>query len=146
MGAGQRSVAWPNRMVLPNLGAAGTFGGGRELYGLICGYARHAPQITIKRLNTIYGRLVFFRNLCAHDERCYCAHANERLNESVFQLVNDLSYLLDQESYIVFRHQFYELLWRMAIALPDQYCQMFKAIGVTDQNAIDNIVGRFPMQ
>lgn len=103
-------------------------------------------KITIKRLNTIYSRLVFFRNLCAHDERCYCAHANERFNESVFQAVNDLSYLLDQESYIAFRHQFYELLRRMAIALPDQYCQMFKAIGVTDQSAIDNIVSRLPMQ
>lgn len=56
--------------------------------------------ITIKRLDSIFNRLVFYRNLCAHDERCYCARYDGRANENVYQAIGDLGYLLDKDDYL----------------------------------------------
>ncbi len=57
-------------------------------------------RITIKRLDGIFNRLVFYRNLCAHDERCYCARYDGRANENVYQAIGDLGYLLDKDDYL----------------------------------------------
>ena len=57
-------------------------------------------RITIKRLDSIFNRLVFYRNLCAHDERCYCARYDGRANENVYQAIGDLGYLLDKDDYL----------------------------------------------
>lgn len=57
-------------------------------------------RVTVKRLDRILNRLVFYRNLCAHDERCYCARCDGRSNENVYQAIEDLGYLLDKDDYL----------------------------------------------
>ncbi|PWG66204.1 Abi family protein [Bifidobacterium callitrichidarum] len=90
--------------------------------------------ITIKQLDRIFNRLVFFRNLCAHDERCYCAHYDNRLNESVFQTVCDLAYLMDKESYGTFFQKFFSLIDGITETIPRQAQSIITAIGIHDRS------------
>ena len=69
-------------------------------------------RITIKRLDSIFNRLVFYRNLCAHDERCYCARYDGRANENVYQAIGDLGYLLDKDDYLELFGRFSALVAR----------------------------------
>lgn len=92
--------------------------------------------ITIKQLDRIFNRLVFFRNLCAHDERCYCAHYDNRLNESLFQVIHDLQYLLDKSSYIEFAKRITALLDSIMSAIPQQSKSICKAMGIRNQNQL----------
>ncbi|NEG90641.1 Abi family protein [Bifidobacterium aerophilum] len=92
--------------------------------------------ITVKHLDRIFNRLVFFRNLCAHDERCYCAHYDHRLNESVFQVINDLHYLLDKSSYIEFLKRISALLDNIMSTIPQQSKSICKAMGIQNRNQL----------
>lgn len=74
--------------------------------------------ITIKRLDSIFNRLVFYRNLCAHDERCYCARYDGRANENVYQAIGDLGYLLDKDDYLELFGRFSALVARATSAMP----------------------------
>lgn len=75
-------------------------------------------RITIKRLDSIFNRLVFYRNLCAHDERCYCARYDGRANENVYQAIGDLGYLLDKDDYLELFGRFSALVARATFAMP----------------------------
>ena len=75
-------------------------------------------RITIKRLDSIFNRLVFYRNLCAHDERCYCARYDGRANENVYQAIGDLGYLLDKDDYLELFGRFSALVARATSAMP----------------------------
>lgn len=75
-------------------------------------------RITIKRLDSIFSRLVFYRNLCAHDERCYCVRYDGRANENVYQAIGDLGYLLDKDDYLELFGRFSALVARSTFAMP----------------------------
>ena len=75
-------------------------------------------RITIKRLDSIFSRLVFYRNLCAHDERCYCVRYDGRANENVYQAIGDLGYLLDKDDYLELFGRFSALVARATSAMP----------------------------
>lgn len=75
-------------------------------------------RITIKRLDSIFNRLVFYRNLCAHDERCYCVRYDGRANENVYQAIGDLGYLLDKDDYLELFGRFSALVARATFAMP----------------------------
>ena len=77
-------------------------------------------RITIKRLDSIFNRLVFYRNLCAHDERCYCARYDGRANENVYQAIGDLGYLLDKDDYLELFGRFSALVARATSAMPSR--------------------------
>lgn len=53
---------------------------------------RHKTEIDAQRIDKIYRRMKDFRNICAHDERLYCAHPHDS-NNTVFQLVKDLRFV-----------------------------------------------------
>ena len=87
-------------------------------------------RITIKRLDSIFNRLVFYRNLCAHDERCYCARYDGRANENVYQAIGDLGYLLDKDNYLELFGRFSALVARATSAMPSRRQAILSAMGV----------------
>lgn len=94
-------------------------------------------RITVKRLDRIFNRLVFYRNLCAHDERCYCARYDGRANENVYQAIGDLGYLLDKDDYLELFQRFSTLVARMTSAIPARSQAILSAMGVCEQELDD---------
>ena len=135
MGAGQRSFFRPDGMVLPSPVPGRPIGGRRKFHRFVCG---HAPRrITIKRLDSIFNRLVFYRNLCAHDERCYCALYDGRANENVYQAIGDLGYLLDKDDYLELFGRFSALVARATSAMPSRRQAILSAMGVRERELAD---------
>lgn len=79
---------------------------------------RHGEEITSIQLDKIYRRIKDFRNICAHDERLYCAHPHDR-NITVFQLVKDLRLVTDKKRYLEFLQQLESLLVNLEKDIPD---------------------------
>lgn len=75
-------------------------------------------EITSIQLDKIYRRIKDFRNICAHDERLYCAHPHDR-NITVFQLVKDLRLVTDKKRYLEFLQQLESLLVNLEKDIPD---------------------------
>lgn len=75
-------------------------------------------EITSIHLDKIYRRIKDFRNICAHDERLYCAHPHDR-NITVFQLVKDLRLVTDKKRYLEFLQQLESLLVNLEKDIPD---------------------------
>ena len=94
-------------------------------------------RITIKRLDSIFNRLVFYRNLCAHDERCYCARYDGRANENVYQAIGDLGYLLDKDDYLELFGRFSALVARATSAMPSRRQAILSAMGVRERELAD---------
>ena len=94
-------------------------------------------RITIKRLDSIFNRLVFYRNLCAHDERCYCALYDGRANENVYQAIGDLGYLLDKDDYLELFGRFSALVARATSAMPSRRQVILSAMGVRERELAD---------
>ena len=94
-------------------------------------------RITIKRLDSIFNRLVFYRNLCAHDERCYCARYDGRANENVYQAIGDLGYLLDKDDYLELFGRFSALVARATSAMPSRRQSILSAMGVRERELAD---------
>lgn len=94
-------------------------------------------RITIKRLDSIFNRLVFYRNLCAHDERCYCALYDGRANENVYQAIGDLGYLLDKDDYLELFGRFSALVARATSAMPSRRQAILSAMGVRERELAD---------
>ena len=96
-------------------------------------------RITIKRLNGILNRLVFYRNLCAHDERCYCARYDGRANENVYQAIGDLGYLLDKYDYLELFRRFFTSVARVTSAMPSRSQAILSAMGVCERELADRV-------
>ena len=94
-------------------------------------------RITIKWLDSIFNRLVFYRNLCAHDERCYCARYDGRANENVYQAIGDLGYLLDKDDYLELFGRFSALVARATSAMPSRRQAILSAMGVRERELAD---------
>lgn len=89
-------------------------------------------RITTRRLERIYTRLTYFRNICAHDERLYCSHRDGRTNESVYQAMQDLGYVMDSDRYALFLIETAGLLHELHKRLPDQYEGICRLMGMND--------------
>lgn len=82
------------------------------------GGAQRSRRLTARTLDGMFNRPVFFRNLCAHDERCYNAHVDNRMNESVAHAFQDLSYLLAASDYAPIRQSLESLIAQLHRDLP----------------------------
>ncbi|MBT1166843.1 Abi family protein [Bifidobacterium simiarum] len=89
-------------------------------------------RITTVRLEKIYMRLAYFRNICAHDERLYCSHRDGRINESVYQAIQDLGYVMDSNKYSLLLIEVGKLLHRLRRQLPNQYADVCRFAGIDD--------------
>lgn len=97
---------------------------------------KHEYNIKTDRLQRVLNRLVFFRNICAHDERLFCAKYNGRENESVFAAINDLRFFLDRDDYIAFYRRFLLLLSGIKHKLPDQWEQLHRRMGIRREDEL----------
>lgn len=91
--------------------------------------ARRSRKLTARTLDNMFNRLVFFRNLCAHDERCYNAHFDNRLNESVAHAFQDLAYLLDPTDYQQIRIHLDDLVSELHRDLPLHAREALRQVG-----------------
>lgn len=90
---------------------------------------RKPVDITSRRLDTVYRRIKDYRNICAHDERLYCAHPHD-LNATVFQLIRDLRFVIDKKRYLEFLQRFDSLLAGLHDAIPAQMDDVCGQIGL----------------
>ena len=97
---------------------------------------QHEYNIKTDRLQRILNRLVFFRNICAHDERLFCAKYDNRVNESVFAAINDLRFFLDKDDYIAFYKRFLQLLRGIKHKLPDQWERLHQSMGIRHEDEL----------
>ncbi|MGO5433346.1 Abi family protein [Bifidobacterium thermophilum] len=93
------------------------------------GGARRSRRLTARTLDSMFNRLVFFRNLCAHDERCYNAHFDNRMNESVAHAFQDLAYLLDPDDYWLIRKRLDDLVSGLHRDLPLHAQEALRQVG-----------------
>ena len=91
------------------------------------------PEKTInaKKLDTIYQRMRQFRNICAHDERLYCAHPHDR-NASVWQLIQDFMFVVDKKRYQEFLQRVNSLVRDLRKDLSGYWDVVVREMGFTD--------------
>lgn len=90
---------------------------------------RHKTEIDAQRIDKIYRRMKDFRNICAHDERLYCAHPHDS-NNTVFQLVKDLRFVIDKKRYLEFLQQFNSLLMHLGEDIPAYVDSVYREMGL----------------
>ncbi len=90
---------------------------------------RKPMTITSAKLDAIYSRIKNFRNICAHDERLYCARPFG-LNNSLFQLIQDLQLVLTKKDHREFLQQIESLMLYITKKLPNIAPQVFESMGV----------------
>ena len=90
---------------------------------------RKPMRITSAKLDSIYSRIKNFRNICAHDERLYCARPFG-LNNSLFQLMQDLQLVLTKKDHREFLQQIESLMLYIMRKLPTIATQVFESMGV----------------
>ncbi|PAU67187.1 Abi family protein [Bifidobacterium criceti] len=90
---------------------------------------RKPMAITSAKLDSIYSRIKNFRNICAHDERLYCARPFG-LNNSLFQLMRDLQLVLTKKDHREFLQQVESLMLYIMKRLPGIAPQVFDSMGV----------------
>lgn len=118
MSAGQRSFFRPDGMVLPSPVPGRPIGGRRKFHRFVCGHARRAATHHHQAVGQHLQQTGVHRNLCAHDERCYCVRYDGRANENVYQAIGDLGYLLDKDDYLELFGRFSALVARATSAMP----------------------------
>ena len=89
----------------------------RSFTALYADSHKHEIEITSQRLDKNYRRIKDYRNICAHDERLYCAHPHDS-NITVFQLAKDLQFVTDKQRYLEFLQGFDSLLMQLREDIP----------------------------
>ena len=79
--------------------------------------------------DTVYKPFKNFRNICAHDERLYCARPFGD-NNSFAQLATDLELLLTKQRHREFLQRVESLMLGLERDLPGHAGQIFSAMGV----------------
>lgn len=92
-------------------------------------------EITSMQLDKIYRRIKDFRNICAHDERLYCAHPHDR-NITVFQLVKDLRLVTDKKRYLEFLQQLESLLMDLKQDIPEHIDYVCSEMGLQNSDEL----------
>ena len=105
----------------------------RSFTALYADSHKHDVEVTSQRLDKIYRRIKDYRNICAHDERLYCAHPHD-LNITVFQLAQDLRFVTDKQRYLEFLQGFDSLLMRLRDDIPVYFDAVCKEIGMAYPN------------
>ena len=90
----------------------------------------HAKPILItqRRLRLAYDHIKDFRNICAHDERLYCARVAPSLDTAIGDVVKDLQLVLSKAEYVNFLTEYLRMMPALAmrdteINVNDRICQ-----------------------
>lgn len=87
--------------------------------------------ISVEKLDVIYQRMRQFRNICAHDERLYCARPHG-WNASVWQLIQDFMFVVDKKRYQEFLQRVSSLVRNLRKDLPGYWDVIVREMGFTD--------------
>ncbi len=97
-------------------------------------------RITSEQLSKRYRRITFFRNICAHDERLYCAHLTS--NENFKQLLSDLKFFVTKQQYVESLMQLQKLMSRLDEQLPKYSLLVFHEMGFESLVEVQNLLNR----
>ena len=92
-----------------------------------------ATHLLPQRLDRIISTTFFpiRRNICAHDERLYCARPHDR-NASVWQLIQDFMLVVDKKRYQEFLQKICSLIGYLRKCLPGYWDVIVREMGFTD--------------
>jgi abortive infection bacteriophage resistance protein len=102
---------------------------------------KHNLDVTSTMIDKIYRRIKDFRNICAHDERLYCAHPHDA-NITVLQLIKDLQYVTDKKRYLEFLQRVKMLTNTICNKIPSCSLGITTAMGLSDPLDLDQHMGR----
>lgn len=102
---------------------------------------RRPLEVTSQILDKIYRRIKDYRNICAHDERLYCAHPHDR-NINVFQLIQDLRYVIDKRRYVEFLQRVLSLIEAVRHKLPDYSSGIIAEMGLVGESELNEYLER----
>lgn len=102
-----------------------------ELYGETYGTG---VKISPKRLRLIYDHIKDFRNICAHDERLYCARVSPSRDVTFADLLGDLSVVLTKDENARMQGEVIRLLHEMMTDLGTEI-----AIPVLDAMGVESL-------
>lgn len=74
-------------------------------------------RITHSKLRKAYDHIKDFRNICAHDERLYCAKVDKSQSTSFRKLISDLNLVLTSNQYNVLTSQIGKIVERAASSM-----------------------------
>lgn len=88
-------------------------------------------KISHRRLRLAYDHIKDFRNICAHDERFYCARVAPSRDMAVADLVKDMQLVLPKESFVEFLAKYAGMLVNLSKDLgPDVLNKVLKEMKV----------------
>lgn len=76
----------------------------------------HAKPIRIsqRKLRLVYDHIKDFRNICAHDERLYCARVTPSSDTAIGDVVKELQLVLSKEEYVSFLADYLKMIPELA--------------------------------
>lgn len=77
---------------------------------------REAIRISPRRLRLAYDHIKDFRNICAHDERLYCARVSPSADVSLADLFKDMKLVLSKDEYDKMRQ---DVMWLLVSLMKD---------------------------
>lgn len=88
-------------------------------------------RISPRRLRLAYDHIKDFRNICAHDERFYCAKTSPSRDIAVTDVVNDMQLVLSKNTYVELLAQYAAMLLKLSKSLgPDVLNKVLKEMKV----------------
>ena len=88
-------------------------------------------RISPRRLRLAYDHIKDFRNICAHDERFYCAKTSPSRDIAVTDVVNDMQLVLSKNTYVELLAQYAAMLLKLSNSLgPDVLKKVLKEMKV----------------
>ena len=88
-------------------------------------------RISPRRLRLAYDHIKDFRNICAHDERFYCAKTSPSHDIAVTDVVNDMQLVLSKNTYVELLAQYAAMLLKLSNSLgPDVLKKVLKEMKV----------------
>lgn len=101
----------------------------RSFTSLYADSHKHKTEVTSQRLDKIYRRIKDYRNICAHDERLYCAHPHDA-NITIFQVTQDFRFVTDKQRYLEFLQSLNSLLMHLQKDIPSYFDVICNSMGL----------------
>lgn len=101
----------------------------RSFTSLYADSHKHKTEVTSQRLDKIYRRIKDYRNICAHDERLYCAHPHDA-NITIFQVTQDFRFVTDKQRYLEFLQNLNSLLMHLQKDIPSYFDVICNSMGL----------------
>lgn len=111
----------------------------RSFTSLYANSHKHKTEVTSQRLDKIYRRIRDYRNICAHDERLYCAHPHDA-NITIFQVTQDFRFVTDKQRYLEFLQSLYSLLMHLQKDIPSYFDVICNSMGLQYPDVLQRLM------